>query len=235
MFGFLLIDKPAGLTSHGVVNVVRRLTGERRVGHAGTLDPFATGLLLIGVGRVATRELGRFVGLFKEYEATFVLGETSNTHDIDGIIAKGKSTSHLDSETLAQAMSLFLGPIDQIPPMHSAIKQEGKRLYTLAHAGKTVKRAARSVIISRFDLLALRPQNETLEIDVVTEVSSGTYIRALARDLGKELGVGGYVKTLRRTKIGPFSINESRLLPEASSQDSITLLGIDETLGRLLK
>lgn len=237
MEGILLVDKPAGMTSHDVINRIRRLTGEKRVGHAGTLDPFATGLLLVAVTRIATRELSKFVGLPKTYEATFVLGAHSDSHDIDGVITPGKDATSCIEADIVEAMAKLTGDIAQIPPMHSAIKQGGKKLYELARAGKTVERPPRRVTISRFELQNLRVQsNGTLEIDVIIDCSSGTYIRAMARDLGEQLGVGGYVRILRRTQIGPFSITDAHTLEELNTKSAqLPLKSVDECLGALLK
>ncbi len=202
--GFLLIDKPMGPTSHDVVDVIRRLSGTRRVGHAGTLDPFASGLLIIGVGG-ATKQLSRFVGLDKIYEAVFVLGVTSDTDDRTGKIEIRNSpierSSKFESE-IRKAMHSFVGDIEQIPPTYAAIKIKGKKMYEAARAGKPLQAPPRNVRVYAFELLQLTGN----QIRVRIRCSSGTYIRALARDLGITLGVGGYVEELRRTNIGPFDV-----------------------------
>ncbi len=237
---FLLIDKPVGPTSHDIVDRVRRATGERRVGHAGTLDPFASGLLIIGVGRESTRELGTFLGMDKEYEATFVLGGESDTDDLTGKITPmpfpippslgGGSQGGGIEEKIKNAMKKFVGEIEQIPPAYSAIKIKGKKMYEAAREGKPLEVKARTVKIYGYDLIPFEtdssipfvgarhgaPQRtdepnefETLELRVRIRCSSGTYIRALARDLGRALGTGGYVSELRRTKIGEYKIEDA--------------------------
>ncbi len=198
MNGFLFIDKPAGPTSHDLVDRVRRIALTRRVGHAGTLDPFATGLLILGVG-AATKSLAALVGLDKTYEAVFVLGATSDTDDRTGRIAPHMDAQPPTVEALRQAMKALTGPIEQIPPAYSAIKIGGKKMYEAARAGKPLEAKPRQVTIYAFDLIDFAWPRLTVRI----HCSSGTYIRALARDLG------GYVDELRRTRIGPFSVAEA--------------------------
>lgn len=216
---FLLIDKPAGMTSHDVVNRVRRKTGERRVGHAGTLDPFATGLLILGVGRESTKELGTFLHMDKEYEADIVLGETTETFDSEGQIVdmsiKDGKRIVLTKENVEAAIKSLTGPLKQIPPMHSAIKVKGKKLYELARQGKTLEVAPREVTVHSFELLSTLPETLTLPTTITVKlfVSSGTYIRAIARDLGEKLGTGGYLTALRRTKIGDYSVKDAEPCP----------------------
>ncbi len=209
----LLIDKPAGMTSHDVVDAVRRIAHTRKVGHAGTLDPFATGLLLVAVGP-ATKSIAQFVGMDKEYEAEFVLGATSTTDDPEGEIRVQGGTVDLDA--LTTAMQTFVGEIEQIPPDYSAIKIGGQKMYNAARKGKPLDAPARTV---RIDLFELRSMHEatadtpcTISVRIVC--GSGTYIRALARDLGAKLGVGGYVTKLRRTVIGPFNVTEAKTLED---------------------
>jgi len=216
---FLLIDKPIGPTSHDIVDQVRRKTGERRVGHAGTLDPFASGLLIIGVGRESTRELGTFLGMDKEYEATFVLGGESDTDDLTGKITPVPLPENLTKEKIENAMKKFVGEIKQIPPAYSAIKIKGQKMYEAARAGKPLEAKARPVTIYEFELVNVdterrgeRPFAPTVNIRVRIHCSSGTYIRALARDLGHELGTGGYVSELRRTAIGEFRVENAEKL-----------------------
>ncbi len=224
--GFLLIDKPEGITSHDVIDVLRRKLHERRIGHAGTLDPFATGLLIVAVRREATKQLAKFVGLDKEYEATFVLGATSTTGDPEGVIEMSKQETESDvapgSSVLAcdasekqirSAMQTFVGEIEQMPPRYAAIKVKGKKLYDYARKGEVVEVQPRKVTIFSFELTGpIHPIGPTIEVPVKINCSSGTYIRALARDLGEKLGVGGYVKKLRRTKIGEFSVLDAEVL-----------------------
>ena len=211
MKNFLLIDKPAGMTSHDVVNQVRRISGERKVGHAGTLDPFATGLLLVAVGRDSTKKLSEYVGLDKEYEAVFVLGARSETDDPEGPIVQSKSDRTVSKDEIETAMQKFVGQIEQVPPKYAAIKVKGKKLYELARAGKEVERKPRSVRIDEFKLIKMLSDKK---IRVRIQCGSGTYIRAIARDLGDELGVGAYVEELRRTKIGSYSVEQAKNLAE---------------------
>lgn len=211
--GFLLIDKPAGMTSHDVIDALRRLTGLRQIGHAGTLDPFATGLLIVGVGK-ATKKLSSLVGLDKTYEATFVLGATSTTDDPEGVVTQmANGEWQIAMEDLQKAMRSFIGEIEQIPPQFAAIKIKGKKMYELAREGKVVEAKPRSITIFAFDLLDLDP------LRVRIHCSSGTYIRAIARDLGAKLGVGGYVRELRRTAIGPFTVDEAVTLDQLQRSD----------------
>lgn len=222
--GFLLIDKSAGMTSHDVVDRVRRLTGERRVGHAGTLDPFATGLLIVGVGRVATREMQKLVGLDKEYKAIFVLGASSTTDDTEGEITATPSRSPLERGRIEEASKQFIGEIEQIPPTYSAIKVGGKKMYEAAREGEPIEAKARKVSVRAFDIGPIGPIGPITRIPAHIRCSSGTYIRSLARDLGRALGGGGYVEKLRRTSIGPFSVKEARTLEtlEGRIQDALT-------------
>lgn len=223
--GFLLIDKPAGITSHDVIDRLRHTLKTRRIGHAGTLDPFATGLLLIGVGP-KTKELSRYVGLDKIYEATFILGATSTTDDKDGVITlssisndKFQMTNEIGNDQIQKAIKELTGQIEQIPPTYSAIKIKGKKMYEAAREGKPIIAPPRKVTVHSFELLSPPTHDSsTLRLSFRIHCSSGTYIRALARDLGDKLGVGGYVGQLRRTAIGPFTINQAQPLPESTPQ-----------------
>jgi tRNA pseudouridine55 synthase len=209
--GILLVDKPQGITSHDVVARTRRLAGTRKVGHAGTLDPMATGLLVLGVNS-ATRLLTYLVGLDKEYFATIRLGSSTNTDDADGTElerASAASVSAIGEEALAREIAALSGEIRQVPSSVSAIKVDGKRAYTLVRAGETVELASRSVTVSAFELLGSRTVDGFLDLDVRVECSSGTYIRALARDLGAALSVGGHLTALRRSRIGPFRVADA--------------------------
>ena len=217
MTNFLLIDKPAGMTSHDVVNQVRKISGERKVGHAGTLDPFATGLLVIGVGRDITKQLGDLVGLDKEYEAIFVLGARSETDDVEGPIKETRHALSLHRDQIEKAMKKFIGQIDQVPPKYAAIKVKGKKLYEAARAGEEIERKPRKIKIDEFELLDLTDNKITVRI----KCGSGTYIRALARDLGEELGVGGYVEQLRRTRVGSFDIKDAIPLKDLVKTDNL--------------
>ncbi|WP_083586925.1 tRNA pseudouridine(55) synthase TruB [Agrococcus sp. Marseille-P2731] len=231
--GILLVDKPRGITSHTAVSRARRALGTRKVGHAGTLDPMATGLLILGIGP-STRLLTHMVGLDKTYTATIALGSATSTDDAEGEETSRADASHLTSDDLAAPMARLTGDIEQVPSSVSAIKVDGERAYARVRAGEQVELKARPVTVARFDALAFRP-GEVAEVDVVVDCSSGTYIRALARDLGEALGVGGHLRALRRTRIGPFGIDGAPLaddLPEAGAAD--LLLPPAEAAGRIL-
>jgi tRNA pseudouridine55 synthase len=211
--GILLVDKPGGMTSHDVVARARRALDTRKIGHAGTLDPMATGLLVLGVGP-ATRLLTFVVGLDKTYEATIRLGVTTDSDDADGAEtarATSDAVARVREGDITAGVAALTGPIDQVPSRVSAIKVGGKRAYALARAGEEVELAARSVTVSRFEVREIRriPEGGIIDVDVVVDCSSGTYIRALARDLGASLGVGGHLTALRRTRIGPFSVADA--------------------------
>ncbi|MFH8250931.1 tRNA pseudouridine(55) synthase TruB [Microbacterium sp. B2969] len=203
--GIVLVDKPGGMTSHDVVARARRAFGTRKIGHAGTLDPMATGLLVLGV-EGATRLLTFIVGLDKTYEATIRLGAATDTDDADGVIIEERDASSLASADILAAIEPLTGTIAQVPTRVSAIKVDGKRAYDLARQGIEVELKAREVTVARFDVLAERRDGQAVDLDVVVDCSSGTYIRALARDLGAALGVGGHLTALRRTRIGPFDV-----------------------------
>jgi tRNA pseudouridine55 synthase len=211
--GILLVDKPGGMTSHDVVARARRALGTRKIGHAGTLDPMATGLLVLGV-EGATRLLTFIVGLDKTYEATIRLGVTTDSDDADGQTIVRTDASALAADDIRAAVAPLTGAISQVPSRVSAIKVDGKRAYDLARQGVDVELAARSITVSRFDVLAERRGDRTVDLDVVVDCSSGTYIRALARDLGAALGVGGHLTALRRTRIGPFDVADAASLDE---------------------
>ncbi|GAA5203864.1 tRNA pseudouridine(55) synthase TruB [Microbacterium jejuense] len=212
--GILLVDKPQGITSHDVVARARRALGTRKIGHAGTLDPMATGLLVLGV-EGATRLLTFVVGLDKTYRATIRLGVSTDTDDADGQIVATVDASSLDSARIIEAVAPLTGRISQVPSTFSAIKVDGRRAYDLARAGEDVQLKAREVTVSRFDVLAERRPSTgsaaegVVDLDVVVDCSSGTYIRSLARDLGAALGVGGHLTALRRTRIGPFDVTQA--------------------------
>jgi len=206
--GVLLVDKPQGITSHDVVARARKALGTRKIGHAGTLDPMATGLLILGV-EAATRLLTFIVGLDKTYEATIRLGATTDTDDADGVTQTQTDASAVSIAALTAAIADLTGEISQVPSRVSAIKVGGRRAYDLVRAGEEVELAARAVTVSRFEVLEQRPIGGFLDLDVVVDCSSGTYIRALARDLGASLGVGGHLTALRRTRIGPFEVEGS--------------------------
>jgi len=213
--GVLLADKPQGITSHDAVARTRRALGTRKVGHAGTLDPMATGLLVLGVGP-ATRLLTHLVGLDKEYTATMRLGASTTSDDADGevtAVADPAAVAAIDDAQIAAGIAALTGPIEQRPNSVSAIRVDGRRAYDLAREGETVELPARPVTIHAFDLIDTRRLDGAIELDVRVECSSGTYIRALARDLGAALGVGGHLTALRRTRVGPFSVDDADLVP----------------------
>ncbi|MBN9141767.1 MAG: tRNA pseudouridine(55) synthase TruB [Micrococcales bacterium] len=211
--GILLVDKPQGVTSHDVVARARRLLGTRKVGHAGTLDPMATGLLLLGADS-STRLLTYLVGLDKEYLATIRLGVTTDTDDAEGATTATRDASAVTDAAIAAGIAALTGPIAQTPSTYSAIKVDGRRAYDRARAGEEVELAARPVTIHAFELLATRPGGAVVDLDVRVACSSGTYIRALARDLGGSLGVGGHLTALRRTRVGPFDVADAVELPD---------------------
>ncbi len=210
--GILAVDKPLGVTSHDVVNQLRRLSGTRRIGHAGTLDPLATGVMLLGIGR-ATRLLEYLVGLPKTYETAVRLGQTTNTYDAEGEIVAERPFAHLTESHIAAALAQFRGPIQQKPPLYSAIKKNGKPLYKLARAGADIDVPAREVTISELTMLAWR--SPVLHLRVIC--SSGTYIRSLGHDLGEALGCGGYLTALRRTAVGDFTLDQAVALDQLSA------------------
>jgi tRNA pseudouridine55 synthase len=213
--GIVLVDKPLGITSHDVVSRVRRLAGTRKVGHAGTLDPAATGLLLLGLDS-STRLLTYLVGLDKEYLATIRLGVATTTDDAEGDVLSSADEAALAAvtdEAVRDQIAGLTGRISQVPSTVSAIKVDGRRAYALARAGETVTLSARDVTVAAFELLGAR-RHDGLLLDVRVECSSGTYIRALARDLGGRLGVGGSLTALRRTRVGPFSVADAAPLDE---------------------
>ncbi len=210
--GILLLDKPQGITSHDAVARVRRALGTRKVGHAGTLDPKATGLLVVGVG-ASTRLLTHLVGLDKEYVATIRLGQATTTDDAEGEILATRPTDGVADSDIVAGVAALTGELLQRPSAVSAIKVGGVRAYERVRAGEDVELAPRRVTIRAFEILNMR-RGECIDLDVRVECSSGTYIRALARDLGQSLGVGGHLTALRRTRVGPFSIDEAVPVPE---------------------
>jgi tRNA pseudouridine55 synthase len=224
--GLLVVDKPAGWTSHDVVGRVRRLAGTRKVGHAGTLDPMATGVLLCGIGR-ATRLLGHLALHDKTYRATIRLGETTTTDDAEGETLQQAPVT-AESAEIAAAMAALTGDIAQVPSTVSAIKVDGRRAYARARAGEEVSLPARQVQVSRFDLL----DRSGPDLDVAVTCSSGTYVRALARDLGAALGCGGHLTALRRTRVGAFDVERAHTMDELAKPGAVLghLLSLDEAV-----
>jgi tRNA pseudouridine55 synthase len=232
--GILLVDKPGGITSHDVVARSRRAFGTRKIGHAGTLDPMATGLLVLGI-EGATRLLTYLVGLDKTYAATIRLGTATTTDDAEGEVvatADPDALTAVTDERIAAGVAALTGRISQVPSTFSAIKVDGKRAYDLARSGQDVELKAREVTIDRFEVHGTRRHDDAIDLDVTVDCSSGTYIRALARDLGAALGVGGHLTMLRRTRIGPFALADAHD-PE-SLADQPALLEPAEVAARVL-
>jgi len=199
--GILNLDKPAGITSYGAVARIKRLTGEKRVGHAGTLDPDATGVLPVCLGK-ATRVVQYLSGFSKTYVATIELGVSTDTYDASGQVTGRADASGIDRVQIESILPVFTGTVSQTPPMYSALKHHGQPLYKLARAGVTIERPSRTVTIHRLEIIDYQPPQVTLEI----ESSKGTYIRSLANDIGQALGCGAHMKDLRRTAYGVFII-----------------------------
>lgn len=220
--GIVVVDKPGAMTSHDVVGRCRRIFGTRRVGHAGTLDPMATGVLVIGIER-ATKILGLLTATSKSYAATIRLGQTTSTEDAEGEPLASVSAEHVAPEAIAAAILDLTGDIRQVPSAVSAIKVDGRRAYQLAREGQTVELAARPVRIDRFELMDLRRGADVIDIDVEVDCSSGTYIRALARDLGAALDVGGHLTSLRRTRVGHFDLSQAASLDELAERPALSL------------
>jgi tRNA pseudouridine55 synthase len=215
--GLLLVDKAGGMTSHDVVARARRVLSVRRIGHAGTLDPMATGLLVLGVG-AATRLLGYVGGHDKTYEATIRLGQATVTDDREGEVLSTASTAHLDDATVRAALTAQTGPLLQVPSSVSAVKVDGRRSYDRVRAGEAVELAPRSVTVHRLDVHRItRPSPDLVDADVTVTCTAGTYIRAIARDAGAALGVGGHLTALRRTASGPFSVDRAAPVEEAGA------------------
>ncbi len=235
--GLLVVDKPAGLTSHDVVARARRLCATRRVGHAGTLDPMATGVLVLGVGR-ATKLLTHLVGADKEYLATLVLGAATVTDDAEGEVlteATPAEVAALTPQRLADAVTALTGRIEQVPSAVSAVKVDGRRSYARVRAGEDVVLAARPATVTAFDVLAVRPGPTRWEVDARVIVSSGTYVRALARDAGAALGVGGHLCALRRTRVGPYGLDRAHTLERlATEPGTVPLIPMAEAAGAVM-
>jgi tRNA pseudouridine55 synthase len=207
------IDKPAGWTSFDVVNKLRRMTGVKKVGHAGTLDPFATGVLLVCFAG-ATKQVDALMGLEKEYEGTFELGVETDSHDVTGKVIAQHPVPELSREQIEQAVRRYVGEIMQTPPMFSALKRGGRRLYELARKGEQVELEPRKVRIYAFDVLDVALP----EIRFQLTCSRGTYVRALARDLGKDYGCGAFLKTLRRTRVGQYVASSALSIEQFAKQ-----------------
>jgi tRNA pseudouridine55 synthase len=215
--GVVIVDKPARWTSHDVVAKIRKLAGTRRVGHAGTLDPMATGVLIVGVDK-ATRLLGYLALTEKEYTGTIRLGQTTDTDDADGALLGRVTAKDVSEADLHRAIGNLTGDIQQVPPGVSAIKVAGQRSYRLARAGAAPELAPRSVTVREFDVLGIHRAGDLVDVHVRVTCSTGTYIRALARDLGAALGVGGHLTALRRTRVGPYSVSQAHTLDRLAEQ-----------------
>ncbi|WP_174536234.1 tRNA pseudouridine(55) synthase TruB [Micromonospora chalcea] len=212
--GLIVVDKPGGMTSHDVVARIRRLARTRRVGHGGTLDPMATGVLVIGVGR-ATRLLTYVIGAGKSYAATIRLGQSTVTDDAEGEVVATTPAGAVTDDGVRAALAALTGEIDQVPSAVSAIKINGQRAYKRVRDGETVELPARRVTVSRLDVRAIRRDApDVVDVDVDVTCSSGTYIRALARDAGAALGVGGHLTALRRNAVGGFTLAEAATLDQ---------------------
>jgi tRNA pseudouridine55 synthase len=215
--GLVVVDKPGGMTSHDVVSRVRRLSGTRKVGHAGTLDPMATGVLVLALNR-ATRLLGHLTLEDKRYDATIRLGVTTSTDDAEGEVLESRSTGDLTEDSVRRALSSFVGPIDQVPSAVSAVKVGGKRAYDRVRAGETVELPSRRIVIHALEVTEL----DLPDVRVSVHCSSGTYVRAIARDVGEALGVGGHLTALRRTAVGPFTLDHAASLDDLAEHFTMT-------------
>lgn len=222
--GLVVVDKPAGMTSHDVVSRVRRAFGTKKVGHAGTLDPMATGVLILGIER-GTKLLGHLSLGTKSYAATIRLGSSTTTDDAGGEVSREApvgAVSAVDDDAVAAGIGALTGEIDQVPSAVSAVKIDGRRAYQRVRDGEDVDIPARRVTVSRFDVRGRRPGRGHLDLDVEVDCSSGTYIRALARDLGDGLGVGGHLTALRRTSVGPFTLGGARTLEQLAEAPTLS-------------
>ncbi len=216
-----MVDKPAGMTSHDVVSRCRRIFGTRKVGHAGTLDPMATGVLVIGIER-ATKILGLLTATTKSYAATIRLGRSTTTDDAEGDVQRDIPAQQVTDQQIADGIAGLRGEISQRPSAVSAVRVAGKRAYQLAREGRAVQLPERPVRIDRFDVLAIRRDGPFVDVDATVDCSSGTYIRALARDLGAHLEVGGHLTALRRTRVGGYGLDHARTLDELAERPSLS-------------
>lgn len=227
--GLVVVDKPAGMTSHDVVARVRRLAGTRKVGHAGTLDPMATGVLLVGVNR-ATRLLGHLMLTEKAYDAVVRLGVSTTTDDAEGEVVATTSAAGVTDDEVRKAFTSQVGDIEQVPSSVSAIKVEGRRAYDRVRAGEAVELKARPVTVHAIDVHRVDRREDVVDVEVSVRCSSGTYVRAIARDVGAALGVGGHLTALRRTAVGPFTLDEARTLDDLA--DDFAVVGIADVARR---
>jgi tRNA pseudouridine55 synthase len=223
--GLVVVDKPGAMTSHDVVARVRRLAGTRKVGHAGTLDPMATGVLVVGVDR-ATRLLGHLLLTDKAYDATVRLGVSTTSDDADGEVVATAGTEGVTDEAIRTALAAMVGTVEQVPSAVSAIKVDGRRAYDLVRSGVPVELAARPVRIDSLEVTGVRREGAGIEVDLTVRCSSGTYVRAIARDLGATLGVGGHLTSLRRTAVGPFDVAQAHTLDELEDHFDFVPIGV---------
>lgn len=224
--GLLVVDKDAGVTSHDVVSKCRKAFNTRRVGHAGTLDPMATGVLVIGIER-ATKLLGLLSLTTKSYTATIRLGQATTTDDAEGDVLETVDAAAVSDDQIAAVVTTLTGDIQQVPAKVSAIKVDGRRAHALVRTGAEFELESRPVTVHRFDVLSTRRDGGFIDLDVEVDCSSGTYIRSLARDLGAALGVGGHLTALRRTAVGPFTLEHSRRMDDVIADPGLSL-GIDD-------
>jgi len=218
--GLVVVDKPSGITSHDVVARVRRLAGTRKVGHAGTLDPMATGVLVVGVER-ATRLLGHLMLTDKAYDATVRLGVATTTDDAEGEVVSTAATAGVDEATVRSTLAEFVGDLLQVPTSVSAVKVDGKRAYARVRAGEDVQLEPRPVTVHELVVHEVRLGAEVVDVDVSLRCSSGTYVRAIARDAGARLGVGGHLAALRRTAVGPYGLEVAKTLDQLADHFAV--------------
>lgn len=228
--GLVVVDKASGMTSHDVVARMRRIAGTRKVGHAGTLDPMATGVLLLGVNR-ATRLLGHLMLTEKAYDAVVRLGVATTTDDAEGETVDVTPATAVTDTAVREAFARFVGDIEQVPSSVSAIKVDGKRAYARVRAGEAVELAARPVTVHGIEVGEISREGDVVDVAVSVRCSSGTYIRALARDVGAALGVGGHLTVLRRTAVGPFTLADAHTLDELA--EDLTLIPIAAVARRI--
>lgn len=228
--GLVVVDKPAGMTSHDVIGRLRRIFHTRRVGHAGTLDPLATGVLIVGINR-GTKFLTHLVAATKSYQATIRLGMATTTDDAEGAEISRADTTHLTDDDIAAALSQFIGRIMQRPAAVSAIKIDGKRAHERVRAGESITIPAREVTISQLTPTGFDHHDEFVDMNVTVHCSSGTYIRSIARDLGEALHVGGHITALRRTAVGNFTLADTRTLTQLETDPHLSL-SLDQALTR---
>ncbi|MHA2789205.1 tRNA pseudouridine(55) synthase TruB [Corynebacterium sp. S7] len=228
--GIVVVDKPGGMTSHDVVARLRRFFKTKKVGHAGTLDPMATGVLVLGIGR-GTKLLAHFVAHDKTYAATIRLGQATSTEDAEGELVSEADASSISDDAIRTAVAELTGTIMQVPSKVSAIKVNGRRAHELVREGIEFELEPREITVFSFDVLEIRRHGQLVDVDVRVHCSSGTYIRAIARDLGARLGVGGHLIALRRETVGSFTLDSARTLDELEEAPEFSM-GLDEAMKR---